>query len=66
LRGKLVHAGDQQRVLLERRGAEHCLAELRREDLEREAELQVQLVLPLIDQATGDDDQTTLDVLSEN
>ena len=50
---ELIHPRDQQRVLLERRGAEHRLAELRREDLEREPELQIQLVLPLVDQAAG-------------
>ena len=64
--GKLIHPGDQQRVLLERRGAEHRLAELRREDLEREPELQIQLVLPLLDQAAGGDDQAALDVLAED
>ena len=63
---ELVHARDQQRVLLERRGAEHRLAELRGEDLEREPELQIQLVLPLVHQAAGDDDQAALDVLAEN
>jgi hypothetical protein len=63
---QLVHARDQQRVLLKRRGAEHRLAELRGENLKREAELQIQLVLPLVHQATGRDDQTALDVLSED
>ena len=63
---ELIHAGDQQRVLLEGRGAEHRLAELRREDLEGEPELQVQLVLPLLDEAARGDDQAALDVLAED
>ena len=53
-------------MLLERRSAEHRLAELWRENLECQSELQVQLVLPLVDQAARDDDQTALDVLSED
>ena len=49
-----------------RRRAEHRLAELRREDLEGEPELQVQLVLPLIDKAARGDDQAALDVLAQD
>jgi len=41
-------------------------AELRREDLEREPKLQVELGLPLVNEATGDDDQAALDVLTED
>ena len=63
---ELIHARDEQRVLLERRRPEHGLAELRREDLEREPELQVQLVLPLVDETAGRDDQAALDVLAED
>src|SRR3954454_23111914 len=60
----LIHPRDQKRMLLERRRPEHRLAELWREDLEREPELQIQLVLPLVDQTTRRDHQAALDVLS--
>ena len=63
---ELVHARDQQRVLLERRRAEDGVDELRREDLEAQPELEVQLVLPLLDEAAGRDDQAALDVLAED
>ena len=63
---ELIHARDQQRVVLEGRRAEHGVPQSRREDLESEAELQVQLVLPLVDKAAGGDDQAPLDVLAED
>ncbi len=63
---QLIHAGDQQWVLLERVGAEHRFAELRREDLEGEPELQVELVLPLVDEAARGDDEAALDVLAQD
>jgi len=63
---KLIHAGDQMRMLLEGGSAEHCLTELRREDLEGETELQVKLVLPLLNQAAGSNDQAPLDILAQD
>ena len=63
---ELIHAGDKKRVLLKGGYAEHGFAELRGEDLEGEPELQIQLVLPLIDQPSGRDDEAALDVLAQD
>ncbi len=48
------------------RGSKHGFAEPRREDLEGQPELQVQLVLPLVDKAARSDDQTSLDVFAQD
>ena len=64
--GELIHPGDQKRMLLEGRRAEHRLAELRGKDLEGEPELQIELVLPLLDETAGHDDQAALHVLAED
>ena len=64
---ELIHPRDQQRVLLERRLAPNTVcSRLRGQDLEREPELQIQLVLPLLDQAAGGDDQAALDVVAQD
>jgi len=63
---QLIHPRDKQRVLIKRRCAEHRLSELPRQNLKRQPKLQIQLVLPLIDQAPRRHDQTTLDVLAQN
>ena len=62
----MVEPGDQQRLLPERVAAARGLDHLLGEDLEVEAELLPQLVLPLLDQAAGRDDQAALDVAADH
>ena len=65
--GELVHPGDQQRVRartttgVDVRRRSSC----GREEVEPQPELEEQLVLPLLDQAAGRDDQAPLDVVAE-
>ena len=66
MRRQLVEPGDQQGLLGERvaaaRGLDHVLGE----DLEVQAELLPQLVLPLLDQAARGDDQAPLNVAADH
>ena len=64
--GEVVHADDEPRLLLEDRAAEGGADELVGEDGEVEAELEVQLVLPLLDEPAGRDDEAAAHVVSQD
>ena len=64
--GQLVHPSDEQVLLSERVARARRLHRGTRHQLERQAELVPQLVLPLLDQAAGGDNQATGDVAAQH
>src|SRR5215203_1257649 len=64
--GELVHARDQVGALGKCRATERALRARGLEDLKAEAELEVELVLPLLDQTAWGDDQTAMDIIAED
>ena len=60
--GELIEPGDQQGMVVERVAGERLLREVAGEDGERKAELLVHLVLPLLDETPGGDDQNTFGI----
>ena len=63
--GQLVHPGDQQRVGLEDVEVDVGVDELVGQQVEPQPELEEQLVLPLLHQAAGRDDQALLHVVAQ-
>ena len=64
--GELVHAGDQVVLVVERVGGAGGLDHVAGENLEVQAELLVQLVLPLLGERAGRDDQAALQVAADH
>lgn len=63
--GELVHPRDEQRMLLEHGRAERGVEHRGAQDVEAQAELEEQLVLPLVDQPAGRHDQAAFHVVAE-
>lgn len=63
--GELVHAGDQQGIGVEDIEVDVGVDELICQQVEAQAELEEELVLPLLDQAARGDDQALSDVIAQ-
>ena len=64
--GEVVHPGDEERVGIEDGLADGGVDELVGQDVEAQAELEEELVLPLVDEATRGDDEATVDVVAQD
>ena len=63
---ELIEPGDEQVALLEHVPGVRSLGQVARQEIERQAELPVQLVLPLLDERAGAHDEAPLEVASDH